>query len=297
MPGIFDQRSDRRNFLRTVGGAVLAVSTVQMSFGKRAESSGVRLALISDTHVAADPKSENRKFLPAENLKRIIPEITASGPATVIHNGDVARTTGELADYQAVRTALAGLAQQVPIFFGLGNHDDRENFSKVFSENAQKREKVKDKHVLIIEQAPVRIIMLDSLYYVNKAAGLLGKTQRDWLGQYLKSSDHKPTVIFVHHTLGDADGELLDAERLFETVLPHRQVKAIFYGHSHVYSFARKERLHLVNLPAVGYNFTDKEPVGWVDSLFTKQGVSLTLHAFGGNMKDNGKTTSLSWKS
>ena len=89
---------------------------------------------------------------------------------------------------------------------------------------------------------------------------------------------------------------MLDAGRLFDTVLPHRQVKAIFYGHSHVYAFARKEHLHLVNLPAAGYNFSDKEPVGWVDSVFTSKGVSLTLHALGGNMKDNGKTTVLSWK-
>ena len=90
---------------------MLAASTAELTFIKGAEASTVRLALISDTHVAADPKDENRKFFPTENLKRIIPEIAASGPSAVIHNGDVARLSGEIADYQAVRSALADLRQ------------------------------------------------------------------------------------------------------------------------------------------------------------------------------------------
>jgi hypothetical protein len=85
--------------------------------------------------------------------------------------------------------------------------------------------------------------------------------------------------------------------RLFELIRPHKQVKAIFYGHSHEYAFAENDGVHLVNLPAVGYNFKDTEPVGWVDARFTAQGVELVLKAFTGDRSKDGKATSLVWAS
>jgi hypothetical protein len=64
----------------------------------------------------------------------------------------------------------------------------------------------------------------------------------------------------------------LDTDRLFDLLRPHRHVKAIFYGHSHVWELGRHDRLQLINLPAVGYNFNDKDPVGWVDARFRAAG-------------------------
>src|SRR5206468_5857710 len=109
----------------------------------------------------------------------------------------------------------------------------------VFDHPSGNRQKVAGKHVLVIERPSMRLIVLDSLFYVNKAAGLLGKAQRDWLDRYLEASDDQPTVIFVHHTLGDGDGDLLDVERLFRLTRPHKTVKAIIYGHSHKYAFSQ----------------------------------------------------------
>jgi hypothetical protein len=102
-------------------------------------------------------------------------------------------------------------------------------------------------------------------------------------------------VLFVHHTLSDGDGDLLDVDRLFEVIRPHPKVKAIFYGHSHEYSFGRHQGVDLVNLPAVGYNFADKEPIGWVDAVFAPDGVKLTLTSIGGNRTAHGQSTRLSW--
>ena len=58
---------------------------------------------------------------------------------------------------------------------------------------------------------------------------------------------------------------------------------------------SRRGNLQLINLPAVGYNFNDGEPVGWLAAKFTKAGVSLTLHSIGGNQAGNGKTKVISW--
>ena len=79
-------------------------------------------------------------------------------------------------------------------------------------------------------------------YTSTKLPDYLGKAQRQWLADFLAGSDDRPTVLFVHHTLGDGDGDLLDINRLYRLVRPHRKVKAIFYGHSHEYAIDRSAR-------------------------------------------------------
>jgi hypothetical protein len=124
---------------------------------------------------------------------------------------------------------------------------------------------------------------------------LLGKNQRDWLAAYLPRMTDRPVVVFVHHTLNDGDGSLLDAERLFALLEPHRHVKAIFYGHSHVWELGERSRIKLINLPAVGYNFRDQDPVGWVDARFHPDGVTLALRAIAGNRDQDGRATTVRW--
>src|SRR5207249_323216 len=301
MPGIFYQPVNRREFLGHSARALalLALSKHTHVLGQEGADAEkqVHLALLSDTHVPADSKNEYRKFLPWENLKTVVRQGFGSRPEGVILNGDAARLTGELADYEAVKQLLTPLAERAPVYIGLGNHDDRDNFFKVFDHPSGNRQKVAGKHVLLIERPAMRLILLDSLLYVNKAAGLLGKTQREWLGRYLKESDARPAVIVVHHTLGDGDGDLLDVERLFQSIRPHKKVKAVIYGHSHKYAFSRQDGIHLINIPAVGYNFSDDQPVGWVDAVFTGRGVDLKLRAFAGNREADGMSRSLTWRS
>jgi Icc protein len=301
MPGIFFEPSDRRAFLKTaiLGGTALAVNGCRSSVPRASTSPRrdptLHLALISDTHVPGDRVSGSRGFNPWENLKRTVPEIAAVRPQAVIHNGDAARLEGLVPDYAEVRTLLQPIAAFAPIYIGLGNHDDRANFKKVFTSTGGRPANVKDKHILVIDEEALRFIMLDSLLYTNKVAGLLGKEQRAWLTEFLATTVDKPIVIFVHHTLGDGDGDLLDARHLFEIIKPHPQVKAIFYGHSHQWSITERQGVKLINLPAVGYNFADKEPVGWVDARFNSKGVDLTLRAFAGNTIDNLKIHQIRW--
>src|SRR5258708_27071814 len=92
----------------------------------------VHLALLSDTHVPADSKNAYRKFFPWENLKTAVPQVIESRPEGVILNGDAARLTGELADYEAVKQLLAPLPDRPPVYIGLGNHYDRATFFRVF---------------------------------------------------------------------------------------------------------------------------------------------------------------------
>ncbi len=297
MPGIFFDKQSRRQFvvrsLGTIGVAVVGSANALAGSSRR---DVFHLALLSDTHYPANRENEYRKFKPAENLKTIVPEIVAASPAGVIINGDAARLEGFKEDYLALKNELAPVAAAAPIYIGLGNHDHRRNFEGVFKSETEKQA-VAGKHVLVIESPQVNVIVLDSLLYVNKVAGHLGKAQREWLGNYLATVGDKPCVAFIHHTLGDGDGDLLDADRLFRLIKPFPQMKAIFYGHSHRYSFEQRDGVHLINLPAVGYNFNNNEPVGWVDAKFNEAGVDLTLHAIGGNLAGDGKTVRKDWLS
>jgi 3',5'-cyclic AMP phosphodiesterase CpdA len=257
-------------------------------------STEAHLALLSDTHIPADPTNEYRGFRPVDNLRQVVPQVISADPQAVIVNGDAARLEGLKEDYDSLKDLLTPIASRAPIYIGLGNHDDRRNFFGVFADAAGD-EKVSGKHVAVFERGPVRFIVLDSLLYVDKVAGLLGKAQRDWLAGFLESSDDRPHVLFVHHTLGDGDGDLLDVDRLFKNISQHKKVKALFYGHSHRYAQERRGHIHLINLPAVGYNFNDSQPVGWVDARFSRQGVSMVLRAVGGNRLGDGKTTTIEW--
>jgi 3',5'-cyclic AMP phosphodiesterase CpdA len=300
MPGIFYQPSSRRNFLKSAAIAGAAIVTGchttqrQVSLGLP-EEVPVHFALLSDIHIPADRKNGFRGFNPWENLKNVVPEVVAAKPQAAIVNGDLARLEGAAADYKEVRDLLQPIASAVPVYLGLGNHDDRKNFKSVFTATNGTPARLADKHVLVIDQGALRFVILDSLLYTNKVAGLLGQAQRAWLAEYLATNSEKPHVLFVHHTLGDKDGDLLDSRRLFELIRPHPQVKAIFYGHSHEWSIGEREHVKLVNIPAIGYNFKDGEPLGWVDAKFDSTGADITLRAFAGNTSDNRKVHQLTW--
>lgn len=289
MPLLLPGSISRRSFLASAaaGAPLLSVSAQSPQ--------ETHWALLSDTHIPSDTANVYRGFKPYENLKRVVPEVVAAKPEGVLICGDLARLEGLPGDYASLKTLLEPVSGQTPVACLLGNHDDRKNFLGAFGPQ-KGAQAIKDRHVCVIETPHVRFVNLDSLVTPNSTPGFLGKAQRQWLGEYLAASSKTPTVVAVHHTLEDNDGALLDAPHLFDVLAPHAHVKAILFGHSHQYSFRNWDRLWLINLPAVGYNFNDREPVGWVDARFTAEGAAFTLKAIGGNLSENGKTTQVAWR-
>lgn len=293
MPGTYYQPLTRKEFLASTG-LLAAGALAPRRVHAQNESRTARVALLSDTHIPEDPQNAYRGFRPVENLRRVAAEVARVQPDVSIINGDAARLTGELGDYQALKHLLQPIAAGAPVHIGLGNHDDRKHFFQVF-EQAHNASPVAGKHVSVFELAGVRFVVLDSLLYVDKVAGLLGQAQRNWLKEFVMNGGETPTVFFVHHTLGDGDGDLLDFERVFQILKPHPWVKAVFYGHSHRYHVHRRGHIYLINQPAVGYNFNDEQPVGWLDASFSVDGVSMTLRGIGGNLTEDKKTTTIDW--
>jgi len=295
MPGLSFKDLNRRDFLTTTVkyAGVAMLSSFDLIAQKRADFN--RLALISDTHIPADDNESYREFFPTRNFRKVVKQVAAAKPEASIINGDLARLTGEKTDYVKLFDTMSPLVNQHPVLMTLGNHDHRENFFEAFKPSGGVQE-LTDKHTMVYQLSLVKLILLDSLMYVNKTPGFLGQKQREWLRDHLSENSGKPTFIFVHHTLDEKDSSLLDFDRLFKIILPHKNVKAIFYGHAHRYSYQKLEDLHVIGLPAVGYNFNDDQPVGWLDARFFEDRGEFTLNAIDGNLEENGKTVDLVWR-
>ena len=265
MPVVFHRPRDRRAFLEVAGLGGAAVLVSAFGHGAPVAPPGeLHLALLSDTHVPADRVNGHRGMSPWENLRVAAAQVAAARPEGVVICGDVARLEGRVEDYQELKALLAPVAAVSPVYVALGNHDDRTSFRKAFADTPGVHAPVDGKHVTVIEHEAVRVVVLDSLLYVNEVAGLLGKAQRAWLASYLPTSRTGRRSSSSITRRRDEDGDLLDGDRLLALAAANRHVKAIFHGHAHVWALGRRDRLHVVGLPALGYNFSDAQPVGWV---------------------------------
>jgi Icc protein len=288
----------RRRFLNlslAAAGGVIALGARRAGAG--AEREEARWAFLSDTHIAADSENNYRGHYPYRNLRETFEQIAHDLPEGMVVTGDIARLTGQMEDYENFKGLMLPLVSRRPIYLALGNHDDRGNFLDVFEDPAHGSPAVKGKHIVTVDAGCARFILLDSLWAANQTAGLLGKAQRTWLARYLQTCDDKPVLLFFHHSLRDEDGDLLDIPRLFDLIQPLSKVKALVFGHSHELGFSDYQGIHLINLPAVGYNFTDDQPVGWVEAQLTRSGATFRLHAVGVRRPSDGRTERLSWRS
>lgn len=285
---------NRRQFLTMGLAAAGGVLTLQpRKILAAAPRDITRWAFLSDTHIHADPKHQFRGFFTYQNLRKVIDQIGDRLPEGMVITGDLARSNGGADAYGNVKELLSPISQERPIHLAVGNHDDRESFLTAFTGSADTGTGIKDKYITTAMAGPIRMVLLDTLLYVNTFPGMLGKLQRIWLETYLRLSDNTPTILFFHHT---PRADLLDMRRLFEIVSPARKVKAMVFGHSHKYEYSEVDGIHCINLPATGYNFTGAQPVGWVEARLTAQAGEFVLHAVGGNMRQHGTVRFLQWR-
>jgi Icc protein len=251
-----------------------------------------RWALLSDTHVAADPQDHYRNFYPYRNLQEVIAWIACDPPDGLVVAGDLARLKGKTEDYQNFRALLTPIGRR-PVYLGLGNHDDRAGFFRMFPDMGEHPGTVKDKHITVAQAGPVRMIVLDTLLRVNGLLGRLGDSQRTWLEAALQSCDDRPTILVLHHA---PYMNLLDRRQLFEIIKPQGKIKAVVCGHAHRYEYSEVAGIHLISLPSTGFTLWADAPVGWVDAKLTARGGEFTLHALGGDRTLDGQTRTCLWR-
>jgi 3',5'-cyclic AMP phosphodiesterase CpdA len=260
-----------------------------------------RFALLSDTHVAADPKTIARGISMHDHLQAVVREILASqpAPAGVFISGDCALAKGLSEDYSTLLDLLGPLRDAgVPIHLAMGNHDHRERFRQAFGESARKASSLPEKHVLVVPSPHANWFVLDSLDQTEKTPGTLGGEQLQWLAQALDRAADKPALVMVHHQPDNRPvaGGLVDTEPLFEVLSPRRHVKALFFGHTHVWLVTGRDGIHLVNLPPTAYVFSPGQPSGWVDARVTAAGITLELRCVNPQHARHGQRVELTWR-
>lgn len=278
----------RREFLTRTAAAFAGVSLIRIS--QAAPEDGVwKLALLSDTHIAADPATMGRGINMVSHLQQAVREVNAlaSRPQAVIFNGDCAYLHGKKEDYATFAQCVEPLMSAgQTVHMTMGNHDERETFYETFRSQRPEQPAVISRHVSLIETPHANLFLLDSLKQVNVVTGELGEAQRTWLAQILDAHADKPAVLMAHHTLqltpppeGKAWGGIADTAEFLDLIRARKHVKAYVFGHSHRWSQTREGDLNLINLPAVAYVFDQKQPSGWTLAQITPQGMEFQLHA------------------
>ncbi len=259
------------------------------------EASQVHWALLADPHVSSDPLKTHFGFSPDQNFRKAVEQVAAASPDAAFVAGDISWLEGLPEDYAHFKTSVNPLARRVPTCLTVGNHDSRENFLRAF-QSGFTTEPHAAKTLTILEQPPIRMVILDSLYRTDVVPGLLGKAQRQWLVRFLEQSAKLPTFLCVHHPLDDEDGSLLDGGRLLTLIHPFRQVKAIFHGHDHVYRLEKFGGLHIVGLPALAFPFEESGACGWIEARLTVRGGDFRSHTIAGRANERPGTVRLEWR-
>lgn len=258
-------------------------------------ASQVHWALLADAHVSPDRLKTHLGFSPDQNFRKTVEQVATASPDAAFLAGDISWLEGLPEDYSHFKTSVNPLARRVPTCLTVGNHDSRENFLLAF-QSGFTTEPHADKTITILEQPPIRMVILDSLYRTDVVPGLLGKAQRQWLARFLERSPARPTFLCVHHPLNDEDGSLLDGGRLLTLLRPFPQVKAIFHGHDHVYRLEKFGGLHIVGLPALAFPFEESGATGWIEARLTVRGGDFTHHTIAGRANEHLRTVRLEWR-
>jgi len=303
---ISSTRISRRRFVSALaaavsGGAGLAALRANPSTGTGEGSIKADVetwALVSDTHIAGDSALIARGVNMADHLRQAVLEILDAHAARPLEglmiNGDCAFLDGRAEDYKTLGLLIKPVAQAgVPIHLTLGNHDERgeiqTGLASVFAPSGkearkarvQERAKLENKLASKVSARYCDWYFLDSLETTNSTPGSIGEEQMAWLDQSLKASPDRPALVMVHHNPQTAGAPkisgLKDTASLSSVLARHRQVKALFFGHTHVASVQEVDGLHWVNLPACAYHFSATQPTGWTMAKIDHSGCTLTL--------------------
>jgi len=293
-------------------------------------------ALLSDTHLlsarsierhyrANKPDMEKRAMTVIENFGRASRQVNAlpEPPAGLILNGDCVHVGGN-DEYSLLASQFEAL-EKIPLHVTMGNHDHRNDFSKVFRERWLRDDRVllKQRHVSVLKSRHANLVLLDSLTMQMpdspvKGPGILGNKQLGWLESVLDSESDKPAIVMFHHNIDPSEsyqnfsgekeilvesasdfkglgGGLEDTDPFLDLLQSKPHVKAVITGHMHQFRIFKWRKVYFISLPSVGYTFDPREPVGWIQLLLQKDGAALALQTLDSKHARHGSSAKLRW--
>jgi len=268
-----------------------------------------RVALLADTHISADPnlsypgtkwpgspvpQDDHESVNMAKSLASVAKSVTALNPrpAHLIINGDCAMSRGTQAEYKELLRLLEPIRTAgITVHVTIGNHDNRENLWKLLPFLKKEQMGIQ---AGVIELPHANLILLDS-----GRKGILGDKQLNWLAKELDGRADKPALVFGHFNPYPNRGVrpikgMSDGSTLLKLLKDRKHARAYLYGHTHEWQHDQRDRLHLINQPAVSYYFGKGHAHGWLDMKLTKQSADLQLRCINRKHKQHGDLRKIS---
>jgi Icc protein len=292
------QSVSRRNFLVNCSLALGALALPRGLWSALEPEGYDQLALLSDVHVSGSFFNGTMGRRLSSAVKQILS--LPQRPQGVLVAGDCAHLRGKRGDYREYLERIQPIVDaRLPLHVTLGNHDARDRFwdalpSDLASANAQLR-----RQSMIVSGRYANWFLLDSLDKTNKSPGELGREQLDWLEAELDARADKPALLMLHHDpiREGKQGALQDAPQLLAITRPRRHVKAIFFGHTHIWrTWQDPSGIHMVNLPATGYTLWMRSFIGWVSCRVYRDSALLKVHALNHREPEDGQVVHLRWR-
>ena len=193
------------------------------------------IAQLSDPHIADLSCEFQGLYDTAGKLRLAVERLNSLTPRP-----DIAMMTGDLVnsgtagEYAILKEILE--ASEVPLYLGIGNHDNRDEFLRQFSDLSYLRHD--DFIQYVVEMEDLRLIMLD-INVPGKPQGILCEERLNWLEERLAEKSDTPTVIFMHHPPIETGIQAMDEMGLlnkdaFEVVVSkYDNIIRICCGHLH----------------------------------------------------------------
>lgn len=190
------------------------------------------IAQITDLHIGFIPDTPDEAN--RQRLDTVIDTLIngPNRPDMLIVSGDIA-DRGDDASYARVADILARCP--FPVYPCVGNHDDRDAFSRAFPQVPINGGFVQ----YCIRFGGLRLIVLDTLE-PGRHGGAFCDPRAQWLRAKLDADPATPTVIVMHHPPFDVGIAWMSGgddepwvQRFAAAIADHPQVKAIWCGHMH----------------------------------------------------------------
>jgi len=196
---------------------------------------------LSDIHLPASETETSYGVSPHQRLGEVISSFDKLEypPSFVVITGDLSAGSS-LEGYESVMGYTEQLKKRgIRTIFTMGNHDDRDNFRKVFGEKPSSG----PVHYRV-EVGGLQILVLDTLntsfQLPRDRLGFFEGEQLKWLSEVLNEDPLRPTVIALHHPLLGSphkmfSGSLFDDGQRdeFREVISGNNVLALLCGHLH----------------------------------------------------------------
>lgn len=245
----------RRAFLW--GAAAVAVPSVA-SAATAEERDPNRVVFFADPHISGKWAVHHQKKF----LAQFVAEVLAMRPrpANLVVLGDLANGWGFEADYRDFAKIVAPIeAVGIALTLGMGNHDKRANFLKLYPKYAETT-KVPGRIVSEVNTPNADFLLLDTLCEgaklegENYVDGELNADQRQWLEKRLAAAT-RPMFVCAHHFLEEKGVGL---RRL---LVRSPKVYGYIYGHEHEWrsavshdgTYANRQTLRSACIPSAGH--------------------------------------------